>query len=73
MTCFPVTIHDAGSGVIAEVRTTVAGVSTFRMSPGVIGYNDAVSIGNTIFAAVVNNETSQTDLTVDLTIIALEH
>jgi hypothetical protein len=63
---------DPNSGVIAEVRTTSAGVSTFRISPGVIGYNDATSIGSTIFTAVVNNEASVTNLTVDLTIINLE-
>ena len=61
-----------GSGVIAEVRTTTTGVSTFRMSPGVIGYNDAVSIGSTIFARVTNNETSAGTVQVDLTIINLE-
>ena len=61
-----------GSGVIAEVRTTTTGISTFRMSPGVIGYNDAVSIGSTIFARVTNNETQAATIQVDLTIINLE-
>ena len=43
-----------------------------KITDSLVGYNDAVSIGNTIWTAVVNNEASQTNLQVDLNIINLE-
>ena len=61
-----------GSGVIAEVRTTTAGVSTFIMSPGIIGWNDDATPGNNIYARVTNNESSDSDITVTLTAVQLE-
>lgn len=63
-----------GSGVIAEVRTTTSGISTFIMSPGVIGWNDDTTVGTTIYAKVVNNEAStvSTGITVTLTVVKLE-
>lgn len=61
-----------GSGVIAEVRTTIAGISTFIMSPGIIGWNNDVSVGSTIYAKVTNNESSSAAITVDLTVVKLE-
>jgi len=64
------TTPSAGSGVIAEYHTTTSGVSTSKMSPGVIGWNDAED--NTIFARVTNNESSSADITVTLTAIRLE-
>ena len=63
-----------GSGVIAEIRTTSAGISTFIMSPGIIGWNNDVSVGSTIYAKVTNNESStvSTGITVSLTVLKLE-
>ena len=61
-----------GSGLIAEVRTETAGSSTFLMTPGVIGYNNDVSVGTTIYSAVTNNESSIATITVDLTVIKME-
>lgn len=61
-----------GSGVIAEVRTTTSGISTFIMSPGIIGWNDDVSVGSTIYARVTNNESSNSAITVNLTVLKLE-
>ena len=61
-----------GSGLIAEVRTETAGISTFLMSPGVIGWNNDVSVGSTIYAAVTNNESSSATITVDLTVVKME-
>ena len=59
-----------GSGVIAEVYTTNTGISTFFMSPGIIGWNDAED--NNIFARVTNNEVSSANITVTLTVLKLE-
>lgn len=61
-----------GSGLIAEVRTETAGISTFLMSPGIIGWNNDVSVGSTIYAAVTNNESSSATITVDLTVVKME-
>ena len=62
-----------GSGVIAEVRSTSAGISTFIMSPGVIGWNNDVSVASTIYARVTNNESStSTGIGVTLTVVKLE-
>jgi hypothetical protein len=62
-----------GSGVIAEVRSTSSGISTFIMSPGVIGWNNDVSVGSTIYARVTNNESStSTGIDVTLTIVKME-
>ena len=61
-----------GSGLIAEVRTETAGISTFLMTPGIIGWNNDVSVGSTIYAAVTNNESSSATITVDLTVVKME-
>lgn len=61
-----------GSGLVAEVRTETAGISTFLMTPGVIGWNNEVSIGSSIYAAVTNNESSSATITVDLTVVKME-
>ena len=61
-----------GSGLIAEVRTETTGSSTFLMSPGVIGWNNDTTVGNTIYAAVTNNESSAAAITVDLTVVKME-
>ena len=61
-----------GSGVIAEVRTTTSGISTFIMSPGVMGWNDDSTPGNNIYARVTNNESGSSDITVTLTAVQLE-
>lgn len=61
-----------GSGVIAEVRTTTSGISTFIMSPGVMGWNNDSTPGNNIYARVTNNESGSSDITVTLTALQLE-
>ena len=61
-----------GAGVIAEVNTTNAGISTFLMSPGVIGWNDDLGVGSTIYARVTNNESSSSAITLDLTVLQME-
>ena len=61
-----------GSGLIAEVRTETAGISTFLLSPGIIGWNNDVSVGSTIYTAVTNNESSSATITVDLTVVKME-
>ena len=61
-----------GSGLIAEVRTETAGASTFLITPGVIGYNNDVSVGTTIYSAVTNNESSISTIKVDLTVVKME-
>ena len=61
-----------GSGVIAEVRTTTAGVSTFIMSPGIMGWNNDATPSNNIWFKVTNNETSIANITVSLDIVQLE-
>ena len=61
-----------GSGVIAEVRSTSSGISTFIMSPGIIGWNNNNPVDNTIYTRVTNNELSSSAITVTLTILKLE-
>ena len=61
-----------GSGVIAEVRSTTAGISTFLMSPGLIGWNNDATPSDNIWCKVTNNETSTANITVSLTIVQLE-
>ena len=61
-----------GSGVIAEVNTSTAGVSTFIMSPGIMGWNNDATPSNNIWFKVCNNETSAANITVSLTIVQLE-
>ena len=61
-----------GSGLIAEVRSISTGSTSFLMTPGVIGWNNDVSVGSTIYSAVTNNESVSSTLTVDLTVVKLE-
>lgn len=61
-----------GSGVLAEVLTTNSGVSTFKMTPGVLGWNDDGTPSTNIYAKVTNNEGSAADITLTLTIVNLE-
>ena len=61
-----------GSGLIAEVRTETAGVSTFSMTPGVIGWNNDITPSTNVYAAVTNNESSAAAITVTLTVVKME-
>ena len=61
-----------GSGVIAEVLTTTAGASTFLMSPGVIGWNNDGTPSTTVYAKVINKDSSARAITVTLTLIQAE-
>ena len=63
---------DPGSGVIAEVRSTTSGSSTFLMSPGVIGWNNDSTPSEKIYARVTNNDSTTRDITIDLTVIKME-
>jgi hypothetical protein len=59
-----------GSGVIAEVITT--GAQTQLMTPGVFGFNDDTTPGNTIYLAITNLSGSTASITVTLTLLRLE-
>ena len=61
-----------GSGVIAEGYTTTSGITTFKMTPGVIGWNDDETPNRDIYLKVTNNETESADITVTLTIVRME-
>ena len=61
-----------GSGVLAEVYSTTSGNNTFKMSPGVIGWNDDGTPSSNIYAKVTNNESGSADVTVTLTIVRME-
>jgi hypothetical protein len=61
-----------GSGVLAEVYSTTSGSNTFKMSPGVIGWNDDGTPSSNIYAKVTNNESGSADVTVTLTIVRME-
>ena len=61
-----------GSGVLAEVYTTTSGISTFKMTPAVIGWNDDSTPSTNIYAKVTNNESTSQDISVTLTILRME-
>jgi len=61
-----------GSGVLAEAYTTNTGISTFKMTPAVIGWNDDATPSTNIYAKVTNNETTSQNISVTLTIIRIE-
>jgi hypothetical protein len=62
-----------GSGVLAEVYSASAGVSTFRMTPAVVGWNDDVTPSDNIYAKVTNTDpTNGRQIEVSLTIIRME-
>lgn len=61
-----------GSGLIAEGYTTTTGITTFKMTPGVIGWNDNETPNEDIYLKVTNNETGSADITVTLTIVRME-
>ena len=62
----------SGSGLIAEGRSTVSGISTFKMTPGVIGWNDNETPNEDIYLKVTNNESGSADITVTLTVVRME-
>ena len=63
-----------GSGVLAEVSTTTSGASTFKMTPGLIGWNDDGTPAAQVYARVYNKRstTGSNAITVTLTSIKLE-
>jgi hypothetical protein len=61
---------DSGSGVLAEVIT--AGISTVKITPFVVGFNDDSPATNVIYASVKNLSGISTSITIDLTILQLE-
>ena len=61
-----------GSGVIAEVYTESTGSSSFKMSPGVIGWNNDSPTENTIYLRVLNNESTSTAIGVTVTLVKME-
>jgi hypothetical protein len=67
-----VTDPQPGSGVIAEVLTTTSGISTFIMSPGIIGWNNDTTPSTNIYLKVANNESAAANITVTLTLVQLE-
>lgn len=60
----------AGSGVVAEIITNSAGIST--ITPATIGFNNDNPVSTTIYAKVKNNSGSTANITVTLTILQLE-
>ena len=63
-----------GSGVLAEVSTTTSGASTFKMTPGVIGWNDDGTPAAQIYARVYNKRATSGSnaITVTLTSVIME-
>jgi hypothetical protein len=59
-----------GSGVIAEVATS--GISTVKMTPFIIGFNDDNPVTNTIYVSVKNLSGISTSISVNLTILKME-
>ncbi len=59
-----------GSGLVAEVAT--AGLSTVKITPFTIGFNDDTPVTNTIYISVRNLSGIATNITFDLTILKLE-
>jgi len=63
---------EPGSGVIAEVYTETTGSSSFKMAPGVIGWNNDSPTENTIYLRVLNNESTSTAIGVTITLVKME-
>ena len=61
-----------GSGVIAEVISTAANGGTYVMSPGVFGWNDESTPNTTIYARVVNKDSTSRSILVNLDLIQAE-
>ena len=63
-----------GSGVLAEVSTTTSGASTFKMTPGLIGWNDDGTPATQIYARVYNKRAASGSnaITVTLTTVNIE-
>ena len=63
-----------GSGVLAEVSTTTSGASTFKMTPGLIGWNDDGTPAAQIYARVYNKRATSGSnaITVTLTSVIME-
>jgi hypothetical protein len=61
---------DPGSGVLAEIITTSAGVISF--TPATIGFNDEDTPVNTIYLAVTNKGSTLEAITTDFTFLPLE-
>tara|TARA_B100001996_G_scaffold23057_1_gene18170 strand:- start:1960 stop:2400 length:441 start_codon:yes stop_codon:yes gene_type:complete len=63
-----------GSGVLAEVSTTTSGASTFKMTPGLIGWNDDGTPAAQIYARVYNKRATSgsNTITVTLTSVIME-
>jgi len=63
-----------GSGVLAEVSTTTSGASTFKMTPGLIGWNDDGTPAAQIYARVYNKRATSGSnaITVTLTSVNME-
>ena len=61
-----------GSGVIAEVISTAANGGTYVMSPGVFGWNDESTPNTTIYARVINKDSTSRSILVSLDLIQAE-
>ena len=59
-----------GSGLVAEVASS--GLSTIRITPFVIGFNDDNPVTNTIYISIKNLSGITTNVSFDLTILKLE-
>ena len=61
-----------GAGVIAETYSATTGAGLFKMSPGVIGWNDDTTPSDNIYLKVTNNETTTQNIAVTLTLVRME-
>lgn len=59
-----------GSGLVAEIAT--AGLSTVKITPFVVGFNDDDPVTNTIYISIRNLSGIATNVLFDLTILKLE-
>ena len=61
----------AGMGVLADITTS--GASTFKMSPGVVCYNDESTPTSYIPVSITNRSGSSATISVTFTIVQLEN
>ena len=61
-----------GSGVIAEVITSVGGL-TQLITPGVLGFNNDTTATSTVYLSVTNKDSVSRIISIDLTILQLEN
>ena len=61
-----------GSGVLTEVSTTNTGSTTFKMTPGLIGWNDDGTPAAQVYARVYNKRPSTGSNTINVTLTSIK-